>query len=530
MKIYNTAHLLLLALILLCTSCLDDDSTAGDRPVNDIAISGLEESYTAIAYAGRHLKISPVVNTGYAADDMAYTWTLIDDKTGDITSDGDTIQPRVIGHAKDLDYDVEVMPGNYKLRFEARAKDNGYTVYASMKLTVESNFSKGFYVVKETADGNTDLDLLAADGTFTDNLLTRVDGAALKGKPLSFAVNYKMWYINPDNDQMESTNAVTLVTEDNRIEVRRLTDLKTVFDRSNLLFDPMPDDEKPYTIVNTADGDLCYYSSKGIRVNNMSDFSSAGSGRYGVPEVVCGGSRFITQDLPSFGGTVFWDETAHTLMVTDYNTNATPMVYENHTGGDLTTGLASFDCLHIGYNIMNGVGTATVILADKATGKRYLYLTKSDFNGIYLLRRVAVDEGLHMAKATSFSTNGWSAKYIYCVDNGAVYACLWDNDKLTEVPISVQGIGTGEQIVYVGNQFWQGNKSAGDPFNYLVVGTQKGNDYAVYMYPLVGGAPQGQPVHTIRGTGRLYTVRYVSSGFDSLDWSIFQINVFNMNN
>lgn len=516
-----------LFLAFFLSSCLHDDSTLGSNSVSDIAVSGMDDSYTASSYIGEHLKIIPMVNTEYAEDDIAYTWLLLNENAGDITSDGDTIQPTVIGHAKDLDYEVDVEPGVYKLRLEAQAKSNGYTVYATAKLTVQTNFSQGFYIMKETADGNTEVDLLSGNGVFMENLLTKIDGTPMQGKPLTLSPCYSHGYIDDETGKTAMDNAISIISESGSFEMKRLTDLKTIFDRSNLLFDKMADDEKPYAICHSASGYIYYFSSNGLRYNSESDGTT--SGRYGLPAEDCGGSRFFTQDLPSFGGVVFWDEMAHSLLSCDYDGAVSPLIYDDNTGEDETTGLVSYDCLHIGYNYMNNAGTVTIILEDKSTGKRYLYLTKSSMNGVYLSKRSEIDAGLHFAKATAFSTNGLSAKYIYCVDAGQIYACIYDNDTLTETTLHFQGIGSGESITYVGNQFWNPDASPGTPFNYLVVGTQKGAGYSIYLYNMVGGAPEGQPVKTIHGTGKLNTVRWISSQFNTNDW-IKDYNVYNMNN
>ena len=48
--------------------------------------------------------------------------------------------------------------------FEATATANGYAATAEMKLSVSTTFSQGFYILKETADGNTELDVYTQKG------------------------------------------------------------------------------------------------------------------------------------------------------------------------------------------------------------------------------------------------------------------------------------------------------------------------------------------------------------------------------
>lgn len=517
--------------ILSLTSCFDDDSTLGTNAVGDIEVSGIEDSYNMTAYVGDHLQINPTVETGYDESDMEYQWILLDGKTGSTTADGDTIQPTVIGTEKNLDYEVAISPGTYQIRFIAMAKSNSYKSYTSAQLTVSTNFTSGFYVMKETADGNTDIDMLSTNGSMGENLIEQIDGAPLQGKPLDLSIGYNTYYINPDNDEMESTNVVSVTTENGSFAAKRTTDLKTVFDRSTILFDEMDASEKPIGYLDTGIfGYLCFFTSTGIYVNYSSTgYGSPSSGQYGLPSEECGMSRFYAHDVASNGGLVFWDSNTHSIMSTSYNLTVSELTYDDNTGTDITQNLTSSSCLHIGYNQMSGNGTTTTIIEDNTTGVRHLYTTTSGFNGIFLSSYRVIPSTLHLSKATAFSTNGKTAKYIYGVDDGKLYACNFGNDELTETPLSLEGIGSGETITYVGNQFWKGSFSGGEKFDYLVVGTQKGNEYAVYMYKTIGGAPDGAPVKTMRGTGTLKAVRFVGADFDSNDF-MFGYNVYNPNN
>lgn len=176
---------LALALTFSLSSCFSDDSSLGGDSVGEIAVSGIAESYSNIAYMGEYLDIAPQVE---AHEDMTYSWLLLDGKTGSDDANGNEIQPEVIGHEKDLHYEVNIAPGTYQLRFVAEGK-SGYTVYKTTSLTVRTTFSQGFYVLKENGEGNTDIDLITLDGKTGNDLLTSLDGQALQGKPLSLGVH-----------------------------------------------------------------------------------------------------------------------------------------------------------------------------------------------------------------------------------------------------------------------------------------------------------------------------------------------------
>lgn len=514
-------------------SCFDDDSTLGTKEIGDITVTGIAESYTATAYVGEHLQITPEVDAGYEENDMSYTWTLLDSNTGSTDDDGNMIEPTVISTDKNLDWEVATKPGTYQIRFIAEAKSNGYKSYTATKLTVQTDFTQGFYVMKEISDGNTDIDLLAYNGTFAEDLIAQTSGESLKGKPLSLSAIYNTWYIDPDTDEMEGANAIAVVTDDGELCIKRTADMQTIFTKDNLLYGEMPSDEKPYTFINSMggfSGAVNYCSSNGIRSAGMSGgtYSSASTGQFGLPIEEVGTSRFVVHDPTSYGGLAYWNETTHSLMIADYSGYSSPLTYDDFTGEELTQNLETYNCLHMGYNMMNGAGTATAVLEDNATSQRYLCTVGFGWMGSYLSNYWKVNSNLHLSKATAFCTNGNTAKYIYCVDGGKVYACVYSNDELSEVQLTFNGIAEGETITYVGNQYWSGYFSDGTEFDYLLVGTQSGNSYSVYMYNMVGGVPDGAPVKTLHGSGLLKAVRYMSPKFDTYDWN-FGYNVFNSN-
>ena len=80
------------------------------------------------------------------------------------------------------------------------------------------------------------------------------------------------------------------------------------------------------------------------------------------------------------------------------------------------------------------------------------------------------------------------------MDAGHLYAMNFNDENMNEIEIKPEGIGSGENIVFVANQFWNASGSSDDKFNYLIVGTQSGDNYKLYFYNINGGAPDGKPL------------------------------------
>ena len=525
----NILSVIALAATLTLTSCFSDDSSDPDYGYADFAVSGIESSYTKTSYVGEVLSIAPSVETAFAEGDVEYQWMLLSERTGEISEKGDTLQPTIIGTAKNLDYEVNLAPGNYQVRFIARNTRNGYEKISYTSLMVVTEFSAGFYILKETTDGQTDLDLYTRSGTVVADLLAKTHGAPMQGKPHSLWVNYNQYYINPDNDAIESSNSVTVISDQRQFLTLRTSDLGTMFDRSNLLFDEMEADEQPYAFLFHPMYGTLYLSSKGFRYANHPDSqfgNSESAGKFGMADPTFCGSPYVTIGLSSYGGINFWDEPTHSLTGANYNFMPSPILYDDFSGEEQTQNLTNYKALAAGRSIINDNETDIILLEDEATHLRYAYLMSNSFFGQTLTRRIAIPAGSHFASATHFAVSGQAARYIYAVDGNRVYAINYEGADYEEIEIPTPGIGQGETVTYVSNQFIAYSDNA--DFDYLLVGTQQGSTYKLYFYDTVGGAPSGSPIAVAQGTGTLKSVRNISPNarvnYMSLGYAVYPIN------
>lgn len=496
---------LALALTMSLSSCFSDDSSLSTEAIGDITVLGIEDSYSNVAYMGEYLDITPQVESN---EEMTYSWLLLSDKSGTDDEQGNEIQPEVIGHDKDLHYEINLVPGVYQVRLEAKGK-SGYTVYKKTSLTVRTTFSQGFYVLKENSEGNTDIDLITLDGKTGNDIISTIDGKALNGKPMSLGTLYEAYYVNPDDDKMTTANMVYVTTEKGQFRIARSTDLRSVFDRSNLMYDKMDESEYPYFFVTTV-----FYNgmmtNKGIYQTPIMNGET--TGQYGLPVATCGASRYALSDKSSYGG-LFWDSTNHNLTTYDWNFTTAPLLKDDFSGEDLTQNLTDYDCLSCGYNKLPSGATGVIVMCNKVSGKRYLYLTEGSFSGIVLKDYKPIREDSHAAKASYFGLNGITASYLYCVDAGHLYAMNFNDENMNEIELKPEDIGSGENIVFVANQFWNASGSSDDKFNYLIVGTQSGDNYKLYFYNINGGAPDGKPLMTKEGKGKVKCIRFLNTKY-----------------
>ena len=307
----------LFAFSIALVSCASDDSNVADVLIPDITIEALTadgEQLTVVSYEHNRLTLSPAVTTGYAESELSYDWYLIDLAAENVyqpATDTDYHFDRQhIASGRQLDYEVNLPPGQYTLVFEVKAA-NGYTASQTATLNAVTNFTQGFYILKETADGQTDLDLYnPANGTFMENVVTAVHGQPFSGKPQNLSVATGHSYIDTETNEMTSATLVTVTTQDGHIYAMRSSDLNVVHDRQTLLFVPMEADEQPYRIVSGSWGNY-FVSSKGIRFQYTSSMSLSTSGKYGL-ESVMKASPYVCYDEGS-SNIFFWDAESHSI-------------------------------------------------------------------------------------------------------------------------------------------------------------------------------------------------------------------------
>ena len=116
---------------------------------------------------------------------------------------------------------------------------------------------------------------------------------------------------------------------------------------------------------------------------------------------------------------------------------------------------------------------------------------------------------LHLAQGDIIAGNGLTGTLIYCVHDNKLYGYNFDAESEMEIPIT--GIPEGATISYFSNQYWNMGLFGDTSLNFdnIVVGTQEGDNYTVYLYNIRGGQPYGEPITVFSGEGKLRSVRYV---------------------
>ena len=494
----NKLYLCLMAVLSLLVSCISDDSTISDDSIN-ITISGIESSYNIVSFSKNpndKLVISPVVTSNLASDDLEYSWSYYDAKFKQVYGKETEKYATHFNDSKDIDEGLSLPEGEYVFFLTVTSKSTGYKQFASTTVYTSCDISKGFIVLKENADGNSDYDLLnTSNNSFVGNVISTMQGEAVPGKPRHGDVIYYFAYQNPENDRCAFNHCYCVTTENNEVRWIRISDGKTVMDADNCHFEKM-DGEIPYRTVRG------YFSSYFLTNNGVWSGYCGSYASMGILGSAAGngGSTHCVTSAGAFYSLVYWDEQTRSIAMSDYNGGHVP-------GMSMVPGFevenTNYDCITCGNNSTMGENIY-FLLKDRSNGKLYMYYIDCSMWMPALSRVEELDSSSNFANASCYATCCSQATIAYGVRNNKLYAYDLAGTQ-TERELTVPGLPSGETITYVSNRFYNGLGA----FDYFIIGTQSGSNYHVYCYKMVGGEPVGSPEVTISGEGILHSVDYV---------------------
>lgn len=214
-KVLYFSLLLLVPAFISCVEDLGNDTVA---EINEIEISGIEESYSVIAKQ-ETLVINPEVKGSLSASDesnLSYEWFLCDNGITDHNH-------YTIGTERNLSYFIESTPANYTLYFSVLDNSTGIKWEKKATLSVVSPMVRGFYLFGDKADGSVAMDFLSfIDGRDTSVVKdVFVNTKNLKGAKNAVFTGYyvtedmvNMWVISESGSyQVDKSASSTEVKE-----------------------------------------------------------------------------------------------------------------------------------------------------------------------------------------------------------------------------------------------------------------------------------------------------------------------------
>lgn len=138
----------------LLVSCAEDLGNYDYHDLTEPEISGIEENLSALTFS--RLQLSPDLGVHeFPESNYSFEWRAL--------SESDDLTVTVLGTSRNLDYEVALLPGSYKLLFKMTENSSGVFWQTSYNLQVSEPTSEGWMVL--CADGSANrarLDVISA--------------------------------------------------------------------------------------------------------------------------------------------------------------------------------------------------------------------------------------------------------------------------------------------------------------------------------------------------------------------------------
>ncbi len=531
--------LFLLAVSVLFAAC--NDEVPYVKPFDDINIvmGEIEDIY----YYNETLVLSPVISlgndsTGTEEDSYSYRWSFID-------TDNSTIKQ--VAEGKTLELVLDTI-GEINLYFEVEDNDTHIINSSTNVINVESVTNQGWYVLKETAEGNTELDgfyVSSEDGDY--NIISRRLGSALSGAPKGFAIsptyNYKPY---ADSSFYYETTAVMMFSENDALAYD-VSNAQTIVTLEDMFFMTPEDANQKVKATMIKDDKVFVSMENGAYTMNGGNpaFFPVIEGDYRVDQfmsigyfgntlafdnknksfIMFGEAGYATSDTIGHFEDAY-GEFNNGVEVSVNHMNGEPIYMENMERGSEWSTRTYVYCIFKEDNnddelILYGLDYDVFVQGsyyyypDPNDYSEYTVVTAGEYSPICFKRELSKSAYPMLANADLYALHKRNNILYYARDNQiGIYNI--DDDSFNDAFIT--DIPSGEQITYM-KYINTSYISTDDDFAGLVVATydEAADIYKIYNYQLTGlsGVSRSETVKT--GSGKVKQVVYTSPS--SYTWS-----------
>ncbi|MFD2940698.1 PKD-like family lipoprotein [Flavobacterium notoginsengisoli] len=467
-------HLTLSVLIILVSSCANDEGNYNYNKINEINVTGIEESYTA--YTGDKLKITPNLNAtlddNTDPDRYTYEWVAINPIK--LVADSKF----VIGTNKDFDAELKLPPAKYNVYYFVKDKVTGITwKHVPFTLNVVSSTYEGWMIIGD-ANGKPRLDMISIlPGVSTTRIITDVldiAGSALKltGKavdvecfdqPIFSPLVYGIYVTTTENGTARLDPESFGWTQSQNLAYETLGG-------------SLPTNFGVDFMKSTGSGENLIYSKGDIYY-----FFRALQIKYGLPQnkletetKTFYAAPFIAENGSSLGTPVFYDQTARRFVrYTTSKGSCSPMPPVTGSDNTLDWNNTNSDLIYMTTSAFNQ-NENFAVLKNLTTGKFNLLRFNRSLVQVYYKEILNAPD---FDKATKFAVSPDSGYLFY-----AVGSKLYEYDNGTQTAKLMLDKGA-EEITYINFNPRAANKS-----KYLIVGSYgTTGKLELYQVPPVNG-------------------------------------------
>jgi hypothetical protein len=449
-------------------------------------------------------------------DGFEYVWTV-----HSITHREADGPPEIIGQSKNLSWPVTLRAGYYIVTLAVTNPQNGHSAFHTTELSVSTMFSTGFFFLKETAEGNTELDFFSQAGEIGANLLRENFGASITGPPTSLGLYNSFWHFDPETGQrMHDRMIVPMGGMD--MKVIRVADMELIHSYGGIFFSEMAPNQKPLRafsspVLPTRMDIFTLFTDQGFSISERAGLLNR-IDRFASPTSPAGGVRFtggspIGSPTAQGGavGTMFFDAANNRLIY--FNATFAPVALSGTNGNDPSN--INANLLYIGTTHQGGLGAPNagwaIFECRVNPTTRFLYqLGQSTTEPISSIH--TIDPALNFNNAQIYATNKSAEAHHILYGSVGDRLYMYNTGTHAERLLTLHGMGSGEEITMITHKPGIPDpRDNSDPpaDGYLIIATYRAGNYTVYLYNLVGGATDGMPVAVFSGTGRIKDMQFV---------------------
>lgn len=516
---------ILLSFAIFATSCMEDTGNYDYRDIEDFEITGVESGYSVLILENLNIPAS----ISAAAGDFSAVW-FIEQKDISAGFDDNTVAD-TISRELVLDIPFKYKPGTYNLYLKVTNNNTGVAKYAKTEILASTQFSTGYYLLKETSDGNTEMDLHYPDGDKVENIISFVTGAPLSGKPktLSYLNDYS--YLNEATGEKD-VNYLLLPLSENGMYTFNMTDMSIAREYGQWFYSADDTyDVKKIHHINSVGFSFAMFTESGVFTNyQCAKYQMYSVGKFSpLPDLMYDG----TNNYSSSNNVCYfefdnytYDAVNNQLISVDYNGGVSSVSFQYPPLlADQDPTPESFEDKIIYIGGVQGYATDNlVIVCEKADGSRYFYyaMAESESYEMNIANKADFEASSAFADAKIYATCRKDGNYLYAASGNDVYAINPENGASTKLVIPSMPAG---EITYMDTMWYE--TSGDDSYNYFVIATENSGNYTVAFYEMIGGEPvKGkEPVRILQGKGKIKTVQHADPGKNGNVWSMTRYSV-----
>lgn len=500
----------ILGCFFLLAGCFEDESNYDYQEVEQIKVSGMLSSYRLVAGVDT-LKIDLEVKDYREDMNLAYIWKIYN-------SELSAVKPDTLDwHTPNVRELLHYPTGKYTLLLEVKDLKTDLSVLQTTEVVLTTTYSDGWYLLKETTDGNTDLDFhfeIAIDDTTKvwhaiPDVLKENNKTGLSGKPVSIFYNPLSNWIDTSNTRRKEQ--AFFIQSEEQMKVYQIAEMVQTRNYLDCFYKGQPEQSEQINMFFT------YYNMCLIDGGGLYTLENGNSvGKFGMarpsnkPYRISG--RGVSKCMMEF---MVYDDLNGRYLHGHYKDNQ----LEEYTSKDELgneTAVPPYDLgmklvfLGFEHNITMSGDTYAVLESLGQPHRRVVHvldISKIAFKNLKGLlnpikRVFDVKESSALAKANLICNNR-DVEILYCAVGDKIYFC----------PVTGGGMGEekmmkdfeGEEITYI-NHF---KTTKGTKWGGLEIATYQNGRYKLYLYELVGQMLKDIPTQVFEGNGRIQEAVYV---------------------